>query len=303
MADNDQSRIHKRSLSDLNGSDDPLLPEPKKRKLNEITKEDTDFLLQFKAQQSVSLHTTYSHNPNNFFPAESTASSTNDVIAIDALSNKATTHSIAPHDKIAEKYYRQIVQRSSRIGDEYQAITLPTPSKSADNEKYGGSPIKNECPTIIAEKLRKERNAKRNCLDDDDDDCHNETMHGLMNLTDINFDEDEDEDDDEDFNLNEYDVGQSKNESLRIMEGIMGRRSDWLYGDDGVPNDQNTKLQYLVKWKDSKQPIWEFADNLEAYRHKIDLFEDDEMEDVLCDAVIMNQNDGTAADLAAKTAV
>jgi len=79
-----------------------------------------------------------------------------------------------------------------------------------------------------------------------------------IKFTDMNFDDDDDEDD-EDFNMDEYIKGNdNKDDGVRGIEGIMGRRSDWLPGDDGKPNDGNTRIQYLVKWKDSPTPVWIF---------------------------------------------
>eukprot|EP01084_Bolivina_argentea_P018460 34374_1 len=309
-------------------ANEPLLPQSKRQKLNnndtnnndsEITQEDMEFLFQLKQQNNVSsLHASTNNTDINhvsYFATPSIAN-TNNSTALDALSTTATIHTNPSihiedineykqdkKDKAKEIYYRQIIQRSSRVGDKYQALILPT-ANSKDNDKYGGflqnddgkyggSPIKIDSPDSVGNQLRDTRNKKRNELLDkmkkmnEDEQCNhngNGNVNGYMNFNDINFDDDiddDDDDDDEDFNMDEYN-GNVNNINKRIMEGIMGRKSDWLPGDDGVPFDNNTRLQYLVKWKDSKEPVWEFADELEdGYQEQIDQFEDDEMEDML----------------------
>eukprot|EP01084_Bolivina_argentea_P008150 15239_1 len=301
----------KRSFVEMDTTDgEPLLPDTKKHKTDEndqeITQEDMAFLFQLKQQQNglSSLHemnrsvnVTTDINHTSYFAAPSIAS-TNNSTTMDALSTTATTHTNPPanfdlmtdnqnnhKDKAAEKYYRQIVHRSSRVGQSYQASFLPkVQTQDADDAKYGGSASTADSPTTIGEKLRDERNEKRNNLDqtctndEENEEKHNNNNIGaMMAFNNMNFDEEEEDDeDDEDFNMDAY---ENDNAAIRVMEGIIGRRCDWLAGDDGKPFDDNTRIQYLVKWKDSAQPVWEYADELEQYQMKVDHFEDDDMEE------------------------
>lgn len=331
---------------------EPMLPNAKRQRLNqidglndpEITKKEMEHLFHLKQHDQpnhkddsleASLHsmTGHYHSPgdsHHMIRVSTAASSTvsisqsTDFTSMDALSTTAAIHSnpaLTPSqepsvskDKAAETYYRQIIHRSSRVGDRYQAMTLPLPSSNTKNEaKYGGIAVEAESPTTLAAEMRQQRDQKREALnekmseslDDDDEEAElEETANGNVNGNNsfygMNFDDEEDDDeDDEDFNIE--DACNEETQSKRPMQGIIGRRSDWLCGDDGAPNDKNARCQYLVKWKDSVQPIWEFADDLEMYQQEIDQFEEDELDDELDEEMIgavcrnMNGNQDKAA--------
>merc|ERR1712087_414977 len=112
----------------------------------------------------------------------------------------------------------------------------------------------------------------------------------------MNFDEDEEDDDDDDEDFNIEDMDENGGGDKRVMLGIIGRRSDWLSGDKDAPNGQNVQWQYLVKWKDVAQPVWEFAADLEMYQEDIDRFEEDELDVEPMDMTVTSELQHVAID-------
>lgn len=151
--------------------------------------------------------------------------------------------------------------KASRVGEKYQATTLPNVTKeyaTPDPERVGPQIELKAVPSDL-EKLRSERDAQRKNADKEDEE-NKDSGFALQSLYDMNFDDD-DESDDEEFNA----------EPTEIVH-VIDKKLDWLPGDP--KNQESARDIVLVLYRNGNR-AWKYPEEIEEFSHLIQLFDEE----------------------------